>query len=69
MKTLKELDLLDKFLFDETMDMPQAQEAALQLRKRCGQRPGCDQSGWMYSRWIRIRLCITQRCKVKRSRI
>ena len=31
MKTLKELVLLDKFLFDETMDMPEAQEAALQI--------------------------------------
>ena len=30
-KTLKELVLLDKFLFDETMDMPEAQEAALQI--------------------------------------
>lgn len=31
MKTLKELTLLSKFLFDETMDMPQAHEAALRI--------------------------------------
>ena len=30
-KTLKELTLLDKFLFDQTMDIPEAHEAALQI--------------------------------------
>lgn len=30
-KTLKDLTLLDKFLFDETMDHPEAHEAALQI--------------------------------------
>lgn len=30
-KTLKELTLLDKFLFDQTMDYPEAHEAALQI--------------------------------------
>lgn len=30
-KTLRELTLLDKFLFDQTMDLPQAHEAALQI--------------------------------------
>lgn len=30
-KTLKELTLLSKFLFDETMDMPEAHEAALRI--------------------------------------
>lgn len=31
MKTLQELTLLSKFLFDQTMDMPQAHEAALRI--------------------------------------
>lgn len=31
LKTLKELTLLDKFLFDETMDHPEIHEAALQI--------------------------------------
>ena len=31
MKTLKELTLLDKFLFDEVMDIPEAHEAALRI--------------------------------------
>jgi len=31
LKTLKELTLLSKFLFDETMDMPEAHEAALRI--------------------------------------
>ena len=31
MKTLKELTLLDRFLFDQTMDCPEAHEAALQI--------------------------------------
>jgi len=31
LKTLKDLTLLSKFLFDETMDMPQAHEAALRI--------------------------------------
>jgi predicted transposase/invertase (TIGR01784 family) len=31
MKTLQELTLLDKFLFDQTMDIPEAHEAALQI--------------------------------------
>ena len=31
MKTLQELTLLNKFLFDETMDIPEAHEAALQI--------------------------------------
>lgn len=31
MKTLQELTLLSKFLFDETMDMPEAHEAALRI--------------------------------------
>ena len=31
MKTLKELTLLDSFLFDQTMDCPEAHEAALQI--------------------------------------
>ena len=31
MKTLKELTLLSKFLFDQTMDIPEANEAALQI--------------------------------------
>ncbi|MDO4262074.1 MAG: hypothetical protein Q4C82_08345, partial [Eubacteriales bacterium] len=31
MKTLQELTLLDRFLFDETMDCPEAHEAALQI--------------------------------------
>ncbi len=31
MKTLKELTLLSKFLFDQTMDIPEAHEAALQI--------------------------------------
>ena len=31
MKTLQDLTLLDKFLFDQAMDMPEAQEAALQI--------------------------------------
>ena len=30
-KTLKELTLLDRFLFDQTMDCPEAHEAALQI--------------------------------------
>lgn len=30
-KTLKELTLLNKFLFDQTMDMPEAHEAALRI--------------------------------------
>lgn len=30
-KTLKELTLLDKFLFDQTMDIPEAHEALLQI--------------------------------------
>ncbi|MBQ8814274.1 MAG: hypothetical protein IJZ85_07260 [Lachnospiraceae bacterium] len=30
-KTLKELTLLDRFLFDETMDQPEAHEAVLQI--------------------------------------
>lgn len=30
-KALKELTLLDKFLFDQTMDIPEAHEAALQI--------------------------------------
>lgn len=30
-KTLEELTLLDKFLFDETMDIPEAHEALLQI--------------------------------------
>ena len=31
LKTLKELTLLDKFLFDEVMDIPEAHEAALRI--------------------------------------
>ena len=31
MKTLKDLTLLDKFLFDEVMDIPEAHEAALRI--------------------------------------
>ena len=31
MKTLNELTLLDKFLFDEVMDIPEAHEAALRI--------------------------------------
>ena len=31
LKTLKELTLLSKFLFDQTMDIPEAHEAALQI--------------------------------------
>ena len=31
MKPLRDLTLLDKFLFDETMDHPEAHEAALQI--------------------------------------
>ena len=31
MKTLKELTLLDMFLFDEVMDIPEAHEAALRI--------------------------------------
>lgn len=31
MKTLKELTLLSKFLFDQTMDVPEAHEAALRI--------------------------------------
>ena len=31
MKTLQDLTLLNKFLFDETMDIPEAHEAALQI--------------------------------------
>lgn len=31
MKTLKELTLLSKFLFDQTMDIPEAHEAALRI--------------------------------------
>lgn len=31
MKTLRELNLLSKFLFDQTMDIPEAHEAALQI--------------------------------------
>lgn len=31
MKTLQELNLLSKFLFDQTMDMPEAHEAALRI--------------------------------------
>lgn len=30
-KTLKELTLLSKFLFDQTMDLPEAHEAALRI--------------------------------------
>lgn len=30
-KNLKELTLLDKFLFDQTMDIPEAHEAVLQI--------------------------------------
>ena len=30
-KTISELTLLDKFLFDQTMDIPEAHEAALQI--------------------------------------
>ncbi len=30
-KTLKECTLLDRFLFDQTMDCPEAHEAALQI--------------------------------------
>ena len=31
MKPLRDLTLLDKFLFDQTMDIPEAHEAALQI--------------------------------------
>ena len=31
MKKLQELTLFDKFLFDETMDIPEAHEAVLQI--------------------------------------
>lgn len=31
MKALRELNLLSKFLFDQTMDIPEAHEAALQI--------------------------------------
>lgn len=31
MKQLSELTLMDKFLFDQTMDIPEAHEAALQI--------------------------------------
>lgn len=31
MKKLKELTLLSKFLFDQTMDIPEAHEAALRI--------------------------------------
>ena len=38
MKTLQELTLLNKFLFDETMDIPEAHEAALQIICRLKRR-------------------------------
>ena len=31
METLQELTLINKFLFDQTMDIPEAHEAALQI--------------------------------------
>lgn len=55
MKALNELTLLDKFLFDEVMDIPEAHEAAL--------------SGWMCTPLIKICESTTPKLRKQKSLI
>ncbi len=69
MKTLNELTLLDKFLFDEVMDIPEAHEAALRIilgdrtcgcshhlkqKKNCAPLHGSALSGWTCTPLMKI---------------
>ena len=75
---MKDLTLLDRFLFDQTMENTEAHEAMLQIilgqedlkllthaqtEKELRTAPGCDPSGWMCTRWIRPAPSITPKCR------
>ena len=84
MKKLQELTLFDKFLFDETMDIPEAHEAVLQIifgddnlklltprrrRKKFAQRHGCVLYVWMSMPWIRKNGFTIQKRRRQRRKI
>lgn len=77
-KTLKQCTLLDRFLFDQTMDCPEAHEAALQIilndpgirlltpaqtEKELRTAPGFVLSAWMCLRWMKMLRYIIQKCR------
>ena len=74
---LSDLNLTDRFLFDEVMEDPQAHQDALSIifghtvplltkmkpRKNSESHPPFVQSVWMFVQWTRIKAFTTQRCR------
>ena len=74
-KTLQECTLLDRFLFDQTMDCPEAHEAALQIILNNPElsllTPAQTEKELRTAPWLRsIRLVFTaQKCRKNTGRI